>query len=160
KATLAMVVALSPIWLPLYLFTALYITWVHYVRYKYWFWRETGVLEIQLPPDVVKSPLSMEIFLNSFWTTGSETTMFDRILRGGFRSIWSLEIASNEGRISYYIHGPKVWMPAIEARIYGQFPEAKVFKVDDYVSKIPFNLKEYDIWGEEFRKQNPYDNAG
>lgn len=152
SATLAMVVALSPVWLPLFLGIILIITWVHYVRYQFWFRRETGVVEVQLPPDVMKSPLAMEIFLNSFWTTGSETTFLDRLWRGGFRSIWSLEIASNEGRIGFYIHGPKIWMPAIEARIYGQFPEAKVFAVDDYAAKIPFNLDEYNIWGEEFRK--------
>lgn len=151
-STLAMIVALSPIWLPFLLGNILYVTWIHYVRYQFWFRRETALLEVQLPAEVLKSPAAMEIFLSSFWTTGSETTFLDRVLRGGFRSIWSLEIASNEGSIHFYIHGPKIWVPAIEARIYGQFPDAKVFQVDDYVSKVPFNLDQYDIWGMEMAK--------
>ncbi|OGC88497.1 hypothetical protein A2419_02020 [Candidatus Adlerbacteria bacterium RIFOXYC1_FULL_48_26] len=154
-ATLAMLVAISPIWLPLFLGMSLYITWIHYVRYKFWFSRERGLLEIQLPAEVTKSPAAMEVFLASIWTTGGETTFLDRILRGGYKSTWSLEIASNEGRISFYIHGLKAWQPAIEARLYGQFPEVRVTAVDDYVSKIPFNLDEYEIWGGEYMKKNP-----
>ena len=114
-----------------------------------------GVLEIQLPAEITKSPAAMEIFLASFWSTGGETTFLDRLLRGGFKARWTLEIASNEGRISFYIHGLKIWKSAIESRIYGQFPEAKVFEVDDYVSKVAFNLDEYDIWGAEYMKGFP-----
>ncbi len=155
SATLAMLVALSPIWLPLFLGIILFITWIHYVRYKFWFSREKGLLEIQLPAEVTKSPAAMEVFLASIWTTGGETTFLDRVLRGGYKATWSLEIASNEGRISFYIHALKVWHSAIEARIYGQFPEARIVAVDDYVSKVPFNLNEYELWGGEYMKNFP-----
>ncbi len=154
-STLAMTVAFSPLWLPVFLFTILYITWIHYARYKFWFSRERGLLEVQLPAEVTKSPAAMEIFLNSIWTTGSETTFLDRILRGGYKAVWTLEIASNEGQISFYIHALKVWHPAIEARIYGQFPEAKVTAAEDYVPKINFNMDEYEIWGAEYMKSDP-----
>jgi hypothetical protein len=155
-ATLAMLVALSPVWLPLFLGTILWITWVHYAWYQNFFKKEFSVVEVQLPAEVLKSPAAMEVFFTSFWTTGGETTFIDRVWKGGFRSSWSLEIASNEGRIGFYIYGPTVWMPAIEARIYGQFPEAKVFAVDDYVPKVPFNLEQYDIWGCEYMKGQPH----
>lgn len=155
-ATLAMFVALSPLWLPFFLGNILFITWVHYAWYQNFFKKEFGLLEIQLPPEVVKSPAAMEVFLTSFWTSGGETTFLDRLWRGGFKNTWSLEIASNEGRIGFYIYGPKVWIPAMEARLYGQFPDAKVFQVDDYVPKVPFNLEEYDIWGCEYMKGEPH----
>ncbi len=155
SSTIAMTVAFSPIWLPFFLGTILLITWVHYIRYRFWFGRELSILEIQLPAEVSKSPLAVELFLSSIYNTGSETTFLNRLWRGGFRPIWSLEIASNEGQISFYIHGMKVWMPAVEARIYGQFPEAKIFEVDDYVSKVNFNLEEYDLWGGEYMKNDP-----
>lgn len=154
-ATLAMIVALSPVWLPLFLGVILYITWIHYVQYKFFFSRERGLLEIQLPAEVTKSPAAMEVFLASIWTTGGETTVLDRVLRGGYKATWSLEIASNEGRIGFYLYGLKAWHPAIEARIYGQFPEARVIAVDDYASKLPFNLDEYEIWGGEYMKSSP-----
>jgi hypothetical protein len=152
SATMAMIVALSPIWLPFFLGTILLITWVHYVRYQFWFNRELGLLEIQLPAEVTTSPLGIEIFLSSIYNTGSETTFLNRLWRGGSPPVWSLEVASTEGNIKFYLHGMKVWHAAAEARIYGQFPEAKVTPVDDYVTKVPFNLDDYDLWGSEYMK--------
>jgi hypothetical protein len=154
-STLAMVVALSPLWLPIFIGTSLYLTWIHFIRYQFWFRRETGLLEIQLPQEITKSPEAVEVFLNSIYSTGGETTFVHRIWNGSFKVTWSLEIASNEGRIGYYLHGPKVWFPAVEARIYGQFPEASVREVDDYVKNVPFNLNDYGIWAGEYMKSKP-----
>ena len=149
------VAVLSPLWFPLFLFGYLWISWIHYVRHLYWFNTEWVLLEIQLPPEVEKSPLAVELFLNSIFHTGSETTFINRIWQGRFRNTWSLEIASIEGRIGFYLHGRKAWQSALEGRLYGQFPEAKVFEVEDYVSKIPYNNDEYDMWCGEYGKIEP-----
>jgi hypothetical protein len=42
-----------------------------------------------------------------------------------------------------------------EARMYGQFPEAKIVEAEDYARKVNFNLEEYDLWGAEFDKKDP-----
>lgn len=143
---------LSPLWFPLFLFGYLWISWIHYVRHQYWFGTEWILLEIQLPPQVEKSPMAMELFLTSIFHTGSETTFINRIWQGKFRNTWSLEIASLEGRIGFYIHARRAWRPAIEGRLYGQYPEAKIVEVEDYVSKIPYNNDEYDMWCGEYGK--------
>lgn len=155
QATLAMVIFLSPIWLPLFLFVFFWVTWMHYIRFLFWFNNDTCVLEIQLPPEVTKSPLAMELFLTSLHNTGGEATFISRIWKGNYRPIWSLEIASNEGRIGFYIHLRRAWRSIIEARLYGQFPEAKITEVEDYVHKVPFTIEEYDIFGGEFKKDTP-----
>lgn len=149
------VAVLSPLWFPLYLFGYLWISWIHYARHMYWFNTEWILLEIQLPPQVEKSPLAIELFLNSIFHTGSETTFINRIWEGKFRNTWSLEIASVEGRIGFYIHARRIWRSAIEGRLYGQFPEAKIYEVEDYVSKIPYNNEEYDMWCGEYGKGEP-----
>lgn len=143
---------LSPIWLPVGLFFAFWLTWMHYIRYMFWFSQDMVLVEIFLPPEVTKSPLAMELFLTGLWNSGGEATFISRIWEGKFRPIWSLEIASNEGRISYYIHMRRAWKNTVEARLYGQFPEARVVEVDDYVTKVPFNLEEYELWGGEYSK--------
>src|SRR3989344_2581591 len=147
---------LSPLWFPLFLFAYLWISWIHYVRHLYWFKAEWTVLEIQLPPEVEKSPLGIEVFLNSLFHTGSETTFIHRLWQGQFRNTWSLEIASIEGRIGFYIHARKIWRSALESRIYGQYPEAKIIEVDDYVAKIPYNNQDYDMWCGEYGKKEPH----
>ena len=113
------------------------------------------LLQIQLPAEVTKSPLAMELFLSSMWNSGGEVTFIKRLWEGSFRPIWSLEIASSEGQVNFYIHMRKGLRSNIEARLYGQFPEAQVREVEDYTRKVPFNIEEYDLWGAEFRKGDP-----
>ncbi len=149
------VTLLSPLWLPVFLFVGFWKIWMHYIRFQFWFKQENVLLEIQLPAEVEKSPLAMELFLTALWNSGNETTFIKRIWEGSFRPIWSLEIASNEGRIGYYIRAGTSWKNIIESRLYGQFPEAKVTEVDDYTNLVPFNLEEYDLWGAEFKKMSP-----
>ncbi len=152
SATLAMVVALSPIWLPIGLLILFWIIWIHYIQYMFWFKQEYVLLEIQLPPEVEKSPLSMELFLTAMWNSGGEATFIARIWKGQFRPVFTLEIASNEGQIKFYLHCRKNWKNILEAKLYGQFPEARVTEVPDYVAPIPYNTTDYSLWGAEYAK--------
>jgi hypothetical protein len=147
------VIAMSPIWLPLYLLNFFWISWMHYIRYMFWFTQEYVLLEIQLPPEVEKSPKAMELFLIAIHNAGGEATFIVRIWYGRFRPIWSLEIASNEGRVGFYLRASRGWRNIVEARLYGQFPEAKLVEVEDYVAKIPFNLNDYTIFAAEYKKR-------
>ena len=151
-AGLAALAALSPLWLPVLLGVSLWTTWVDYIRFIYWSNFEKVLLEIQLPPEVEKSPLAVELVFNGIYNNGSETSFLDRFWRGKFIPIWSFEIASNEGRIGFYIHTPKGWKNFVTSRIYGQFPEAKITEVPDYTARVDFNSDEYDAWVGEYRK--------
>jgi hypothetical protein len=151
-AAFAAFIATSPLWLPVFLFAIFWVTWIHYVRYKFWFKTDMTLLHIELPPEVSKSPAAIEIFLSGLWNTGGETTFINRFLEGKGRPIWSLEIASDEGRIGFYLHLRKIMRDVVEAKIYGQFPEARISEVEDYVTKVPFNLEEYDMWCGEYKK--------
>lgn len=155
QATTMMVVALSPLWLALYLAIIFWIVWMHYIRFLYWFKDEKILLEIELPPEVEKSPHAMEVVFNGIWNNGRETTFLQRVWKGQYRAIWSFEIASNEGRINFYIHTPKGWKNFIESRIYGQYPEARIKEVPDYTDRVPFNFEEYDLWVGEYKKNDP-----
>jgi hypothetical protein len=152
-AFLTMLAALSPLWLPVILLGYLWISWLHYARHLFWFGADNVLLEIQLPPQIEKSPMGIELFLSSIFHTGSETTFINRIWQGKFRNTWSLEIASIEGHIGFYIHCRRIWRNAVESRIYGQYPEAKITEVEDYIAKIPYNNHEWDMWCGEYGKK-------
>jgi hypothetical protein len=94
----------------------------------------------------------MELFLTAMWNSGGESTFIARIWKGQFRPIFTLEIASNEGQVKFYLHCRKGWKNVLEARLYGQFPEARVMEVADYVAPIQFNTEEYGLWGAEYKK--------
>lgn len=147
------VIALSPLWLPVALFFVFWSAWMHYIRYAFWFKTPMTLLHIELPPEVTKSPLAMELFLISLWNNGGETTFLQRIWKGQYRAITTLELVSNEGRIGFYIHLRKTWKETVEARLYGQFPEAKITEVErDYVDEVPYSPDTYDLWGTEYTK--------
>lgn len=152
RAVFTALAATSPLWLPFFLLKYFWIYWMHYIRYKFWFAQETVLLEVQLPAEVSKNPKSMELFLTSMWNSGGEVTFIKRIWEGSFRPVWSIEIASNEGQVNFYIHLRKAFRSVVEARLYGQYPEAQVREVEDYTRHVPFNIKEYELWGAEFRK--------
>lgn len=153
QAAIIAIITLSPLWLPFVLFTVWWKIWMHYIRFAFWFKQPMVLLHIELPPEVEKSPLAMELILVGLWNNGSETTFIQRIWKGQFRAITTLELVSNEGRIGYYIHLRKNWKEFIEARIYGQFPEAKITEVDDYVDAVPYSVEEYSLWGTEYTKK-------
>ncbi|HVV15497.1 MAG TPA: hypothetical protein VHD55_03815 [Candidatus Paceibacterota bacterium] len=152
KAAALATAAISPVWVPLFIVSFFWTSWIEYIRFQFWFSQEHILLEVQLPPEVEKSPLSMELFLTTLWNSGGESTFIARIWKGQFRPVWALEIASNEGRVSYYIHTRQSWRNVIEARLYGQYPEAKITLAEDYAAKVNFNLDDYDLWGTEYSK--------
>jgi hypothetical protein len=161
EATFAVMVALSPIWLPYALLIAFWHQWIHYIRFRFWFLpgNRPVLLEVTLPPEVEKSPLAMEIFLVSLHQGGGETTFLHRIWKGQMRMTSSLEIASNHGQIRYYVHTRRGWRNILESRLYGQFPEAQVREADDYVQQIPSNLAGYNVWGTEYQKDGSLADA-
>ena len=103
------IVALSPLWLPVTLFVIFWKIWMHHIRYAFWFNQPMTLLHIELPAEVTKSPLAMEVFLTAVWNSGGETTFLQRIWKGQYRGITTLELVSNEGRIGFYIHLRKAW---------------------------------------------------
>src|SRR3989344_8235077 len=81
------VVALSPLWLPVALFIAFWKTWMHYIRYAFWFKTPMVLLHVELPPEGEKSPLAMELFFVGLWNKSGETTFLPPISNGQYRPL-------------------------------------------------------------------------
>ncbi len=117
-----------------------YFLWDHYNGQK----KRVGIpwtlLEIVIPREVVKSPAAMELVFSNFIAP----------------KLWySLEIVSIEGRIHFFIRTPTSIKDLVETQIYAQYPQAKVFEVEDYAFKIPEYTKDgnWYTWGCEFKKK-------
>ena len=152
SAVVAVLVLISPVWLPIYLGQFAWISWINYIRSAFWFKQGHVLLEVQLPQEVDRSPMAMELFLVTLNQTGGEATFIHRLWMGQFRPVWSLEIVSTEGRVKFYIYVRKGFKNVVEARIYGVFPTAQVREAEDYVSKVPYESGEYDLTGTEYVK--------
>ena len=131
--------------------------WVHYIRQDFISGIDFVLLEIVPPRDVIRSPHAMELFLSN--------ALYHQSGKGGLEEYWqgavwfwfSLEIASIDGQVHYYIRVPTRVKALVETQMYAQFPQAQVKVAEDYtlaVDKITKN-SEYNLWGCEFELKNP-----
>jgi len=122
--------------------TTLLIAWA----WKFWMlnanqtWEKSlkyVVLEIRLPREINKSPEATELFLRSLIEGGGLGSWYKEKWEGRVPNVASLEIASLEGVIHFYIRIESKFRPRVEAAIYSQYPNVEIIEVPDYMDKIP-----------------------
>jgi hypothetical protein len=123
--------------------------WVSYVQTLFLRSMTWTLLEIKPPKEVFKSPLAMELVLNSLYQTGGHGNWMQKYWQGAVRNWFSLEIVSNEGSIHFYIRTPSKFKSIIQSQIYAQYPQAEVSEVEDYTAAVPDFAKDAPIslWG-------------
>jgi len=127
-------------------------TWVKYVRLKFHLKQEYILLEFKLPKEITKSPVAMEVFMNSLSQTSGEATWFDRYWGGGMRAWFSLELVSIEGQVKFFIWTRNTMKKTIENHLYSQYPNVEIAEVDDYTEGVEFDPEERNLWGCYFVK--------
>ncbi len=141
------------------LVTVAWHLWMHYINQKYLDSIDWVVLEVVPPKDVFKSPLAMEIVLSSLYG-GSANNWFLKHWKGELSQVYSLEIASIEGSIHFYVRFAKKFRKGFESQVYAQYPQAVIKEVEDYTTKVPeyvnggpINLFGYQL---TLAKDDPY----
>lgn len=118
--------------------------WMHYIN-KLWLDSiEWVILEIVPPKEVFKSPQAMELVLSSLYG-GDATNWFLKYWKGELHQTYSLEIASIEGKIHFFVRFHKKFRKGFEAQLYAQYPQAVVKEVEDYTAKVPEYTKDGPI---------------
>src|SRR3989344_9000605 len=131
--------------------------WVHYIQQDFISGIDFVLLEIVPPRDVLRSPKAMELFITN--------ALYHFSYKGGKEEYWqgagcfwfSLEIASLEGQVHFYLRTPTRVKSLVETQMYGQFPQAQIREAEDYtlaVDKITADSK-YNLWGCEFKYTKP-----
>lgn len=110
------------------------------------------LLELKIPQALEKTPLGMEQVFAGLHGTAKGVTKYEVEVKGYLETSYSLEIASIEGRIHFYIRGERKYRTTIEALIYAQFPDIEIQEVEDYVEDAPKGLpnNEYKVVAGEF----------
>jgi hypothetical protein len=100
------------------------------------------LLEINIPKDIHKSPQAMEFIIDLLHNPG-----------GDFLAYSSLEIASIEGSIYFFMRLPEGIVDAIRTTIYSQYPNVEISEVDDYTKYVPnynFFKDSWSVTGVDF----------
>lgn len=118
------------------------------------------MLEIKLPREIMKSPFAMEVALASLAQGGGVGTWYARNFQGALVGYSSLEIASLEGTIHFYVRIQSKFRSLVEANLYAQYPGIEIFEAEDYTSLIRYHhlSNEVDTWGATYslsRKWTP-----
>ncbi len=101
-----------------------------------------GLLEIKIPPDIVKSPAGMEVFFQVMHLpfVGS---LADVYLGGRVRAWFSAELVSEGGRVHFYIWLHKNARKAVETQLYSQYSNIEIHEVPDYSLPIQYDTDKY-----------------
>jgi len=131
--------------------------WLHYIQQDFISGIEWVLLEIVPPRDVLRSPKGMELFLNN--------ALYHWSMKGGREEYWqgavwfwfSLEIASIDGQVHFYIRTPSRIRQLIETQMYAQYPQSQVKIADDYTLAVDeiSPRSAWNGWGCEFALEKP-----
>lgn len=140
------------VWGPLLLAYASFFLWHHYVEERFIGGIEWSVLEIHIPRDMDKSPLSMELFITNALYHKSGKGVWESYWQGAVHFWFSLELASIDGRMHFFIRTPSRLKKLIETQLYAQYPQVRVEEVPDYTEVIPRYRHDgnWYMWGCDF----------
>src|SRR3990172_2721721 len=108
-----------------------WLVWIHYIQQDFISGIDFVLLEIVPPRDVLRSPKAMELFFSNALYHMSGKSGLEKYWQGAVWFWFSLEIASIEGQVHFYIRTPSRIKELIETQMYAAYPQAQVKEVED-----------------------------
>jgi hypothetical protein len=150
SSALHFILVSSVVWIPAIILYIAWQLWVLYVRAQFQAKQTHLLLEVKLPREVYKSPKAAEFFIASLYQTAGEKNWFERYWEGKVRAHFSLEIASINGEVRFFIWTRKGFKANIEANLYSQYPGIEIHVVDDYTLPVSYDPEQITLWATEF----------
>lgn len=119
--------------------------WMLFVNQRHQSRIDWVMLEIKLPRDIFKSPLAMENALTSLLHTSGVPVWYKRKIAGNLPVFSSLEIASIEGTIHFYVRVQRRFKNLIESNLYAQYPGIEISEAEDYTKLIYYHHRSEDV---------------
>ncbi len=131
--------------------------WLHYIQNDFISGIDFVLLEIVPPREVLRSPKSMELFFTNALYHWSQKGGKEEYWQGAVWLWFSLEIASIDGQVHFYIRTPTRIRNLIETQMYAQYPQAQVKVVEDYTLAVDeiSEKSSWGAWGCEFKLFKP-----
>jgi len=133
--------------------------WRLYLHIRFLKALDFQLLEIKIPKNVLKTPKAMEQIFAAAHAPYSYGYRWTDIYWKGMEEFWmSFELVGRAGETHFYLRVPRAFRNMMESAIYGQYPEAEITQVDDYIKSMPKILpnRDFDISGfeEVLRREN------
>ena len=118
---------------------------------------ERKILEVRIPETGQETLASMEALLEMISYGSGEGRWFPVWWNGKKRVLYSFEIMSKGGVVSFIIHTRANIAEAVSSAIYSFYPKAQVTEADDYVYDFEYDEEEYEVFSIEWKFKE--DNA-
>lgn len=141
----------APVWAPILFGFIFFELWIRYIRLHFIAKQGSVLLEIKLPKEVTKSPLAMEIVLTAMYQGGA-SHYIETFWLGKVRPWFSLELASIDGQVHFYIWCQPKMKNIVESQIYAQFPDVEIYEVQDYSLNFNYDPAKNSMWATYFVK--------
>jgi len=144
---ISVVIAASPIWLPLVLFYVLYEQWQGFSHAKFAFDNGRVTLRIKLPQEVFKSPEAMESVFAQIHNANGADNLWQAYVDGKHPLVSSFELVSIGGDVRFYANVPRKKIKnALEAQLYAQYPGIEISEeLVDYAAEVKWNPEEWAL---------------
>ncbi len=119
--------------------------WMMYRNQEYNNSLKWTMLEIKLPAEINKSPYATELAISSLLQNGGVSTKYDTKILGKQAVFSSLEIASIEGVVHFYVRIQSRFKNLVEASFYAQYPGIEIVEADDYTKLIRYHHLSNDV---------------
>ncbi len=131
--------------------------WLGSVQAKNEAKKEWVILEIDVPRTSEQTVRAVENIFSNLAGAHSSVGWTDRWIRGETQAAITLEIASLDGRVSFFVHCLRSLRDLLEASIYAQYPDAEIREAEDYTKNVPSQYpdEEWDVWGTEMTNVQP-----
>jgi hypothetical protein len=115
------------------------------------------VLAIDIPRVTEQGPRAVENIFSHLAGAHQPASWTEKWIQGRTQDTVSVEIASIEGRVQYYVHTTRTFRDLVEASIYAQYPDAEITEVEDYTKKMPTKYPDatWDMFGTEMIPVKP-----
>ncbi len=142
------------------------VAWFLYRRHtkQLEFFKNTAhvCLAVDVPRENVQSLRAAEQMFAALWGIIGAGNRWEQNWDGKIQLGYSFELVSLEGSIQYVVRTPVKFRSIVEAAIYGQYPDAEITEVQDYMATVPEDAwkldSPYKLWGTQarFGKHNAY----
>ena len=126
--------------------------WLKHIALKVansWKW---VLLAIDVPSENIQSPKAVENIMAHLAGAHKTYNLIEKYITGFGQPYFSLEVASINGFVRFYVYTTIPNRDLVESAIYAQYPSAEITEEEDYTKDAPniFPHPEMDMWGTEF----------
>lgn len=140
------VFATAPIWLPIVTFVTFFDIYMLMLGKKFGLKSGRVVMEVILPPEVLKSPEAMEIVFNQIYNAASPDNLMETYIVGKRPLPYTFELVSRGGDVHFYVTTPEKFVNSFTDNLYAQYPGVEIVKLElDYTAEIPKSLKGHSL---------------